>query len=87
MMGLCPLENYKIRAHNAVRQSRAAVVAPMRLHAPLRRLATRRTAAAAPQQELWIETTNSHVLTAAVESGHDTVLFPSGSDGAVRGAG
>ncbi|GBF91713.1 hypothetical protein Rsub_04017 [Raphidocelis subcapitata] len=42
--------------------------------------ALRARAAPAGAPELWIETTNQAVLTAAVESGHGTVLFGPHSD-------
>jgi len=47
-------------------------------------LAIHATAGAA--RELWVQTTSQSVLTAAVESGHSTVVFGADADGSVRSA-
>lgn len=53
--------------------------------------AKRRSSSALPSaavaRELWIETANQAVLTAAVESGHNTIVFGPGVDASVGALG
>ena len=52
-----------------------------------RRMRAACSTSATRQQTLWIETSSQAVLTAAVESGHDTVVFGPGADAEVRAKG
>lgn len=79
-MKACIFHNAHVGCSVAVTRVAGAVAALRRPRCKDRKCAGCVVAASASTQQLWIETRNQSVLTAAIESGHSIVVFPPGAD-------